>query len=56
MGKRVVRGKIKYLVKWKGHPESEQTYEPLEHLQHAMEEVQDFEKYSAKFTLLHLME
>ena len=54
MGKRVIRGRLKYLVQWKGHPEHEQTYEPLKNLENAMEAVQEFERYSTQFTGLIL--
>lgn len=33
VGKRVINGVPKYEVKWKGYPDSENTFEPLEHLQ-----------------------
>ena len=54
VGKRVVRGRLKYLVQWKGYPEHEQTYEPLEHLENAMDAVREFESYSAQFHALVL--
>ena len=55
LGKRVVRGRLKYLVQWKGYPEHEQTYESLEHLENAMDAVRDFEKYAAQFQAQVLM-
>ena len=42
------------MVQWKGYPEHEQTYEPLENLENAMDAVREFEAYSAKFQVLAL--
>ena len=32
VGKRIVNGSVKYEVKWRGYPDSENTLEPLDHL------------------------
>lgn len=32
VGKKIVNGALKYEVKWKGYPDSENTFEPLDHL------------------------
>jgi transposase InsO family protein len=39
---RIVRGKLKYLVQWEGYSQDERTWEPAEHLQHAVNAVADF--------------
>ena len=38
------RGKMKYLVKWKGYIAEENIWEGLENLKNAMEKVEEFEK------------
>jgi len=38
------RGRIKYLIKWKGYTAEENTWERLENLKNAMEKVEEFEK------------
>ena len=38
------RGKIKYLVKWKGYTAEENTWKGLENLKNAREKVEEFEK------------
>src|ERR1700742_420276 len=38
------KGETKYLVKWVGYPSSENTWEPLDHLDHAQELLDEFEK------------
>lgn len=42
-GKRVYRGKVQYLVKWKGYAEKENTWEPLEHLVNSETAVAEYE-------------
>ena len=44
MNKRKVRGKEKYLVRWKGCTAEEDTWESRENLRNAMELVEEFEK------------
>ena len=36
------RGKLQYLVKWKGYPQEESTWEPEESLKNAKKLVQEF--------------
>jgi hypothetical protein len=42
-GKRIYRGKVQYLVKWKGYGENEKTWEPLEHLVNSDTAVAEYE-------------
>ena len=44
LAKRKRYGKIQYLVKWLGYPNSENTWEPIENLSNADTKVQEFEK------------
>jgi hypothetical protein len=44
LAKRKRYGKIQFLVKWLGYPNSENTWEPLENLSNAVTKVQEFEK------------
>jgi transposase InsO family protein len=41
---RVHRGHLQYLVKWKGYPEADNTWEPTGHLKHAQEAINSFHK------------
>jgi Chromo (CHRromatin Organisation MOdifier) domain len=46
---RFVRSALKYLVRWKGYPISEATWEPTKHLKNSPSLVQQFHtKYPAK--------
>lgn len=44
IGHRRYRGKPQYLVKWKGYPTSENSWEPMAHLTNAKEEVTAYKK------------
>ena len=44
LNKRIVRGKKKFLVKWKGYTAEEDTWENKENLENAKELVEEFEK------------
>ena len=39
---RKIRGKLQYLVKWKGFAREDNTWEPAEHITHADEELENF--------------
>ena len=43
LDKKLVRKKSYYLVKWKGYPLHDATWEPLENLKNTMEKVKEFE-------------
>ena len=48
MDRRIVRGKKEYLIKWKGYPESQSTWEPNSHLTYIQELVKKFnEQYNS---------
>ena len=44
LGKRKKRGSTQYLIKWKGYPTEESTWEPERNLRNAQKIIQDFEK------------
>jgi hypothetical protein len=44
LDKRILRKKPQYLIKWLGYPLHDATWEPLEHLNNAMEKVKVFEE------------
>jgi hypothetical protein len=44
VGKRTVRGKVQYLVLWKGYPDYERTWEPASNLKQAQQAVRRFEQ------------
>lgn len=39
---RIIRRKLQYLVHWKGYGEHERTWEPVEHMTHAQDEIAEF--------------
>ena len=39
---KMIRRKFKYLVKWKGYPDSENSWEPLENIKNASEAIAKF--------------
>ncbi len=42
--KKRIKGKIKYLIKWKGYSKEESTWEPIQHLKFVKEMVKEFEE------------
>jgi hypothetical protein len=44
---RLVRGKLRYLVHWKGYEMHEQTWEPPSNLKNASNAIQDFHRYES---------
>ncbi|XP_055308972.1 chromobox protein homolog hpl-1-like [Sitodiplosis mosellana] len=48
IGRRVIRGKEKYRVKWTGYPEEEATWEPVESLQSCLELIIEFNENTAQ--------
>ena len=49
MDRRIVKGKKEYLIKWKGYPENQSTWEPNSHLTYIQELVKKFnEEYNNK--------
>ncbi|KKZ66976.1 hypothetical protein EMCG_07334, partial [[Emmonsia] crescens] len=43
LDKRIHYNKVQYLVKWEGYPSSENSWEPLWHLDNAEEEIEGYE-------------
>ena len=44
LNKRIIRGKEKFLVRWKGYTAEEDTWESRENLENAKELVEEFKK------------
>lgn len=44
LGKALVDGKEHYLIKWKGYPTSENTWEPTKHLRNAQQMIKDYHR------------
>ena len=44
LGKQEISGKVHYLVKWKGYPTEENTWEPMEHLHNARKAVNRYQQ------------
>ena len=53
-GKNKVTKKLFYLVKWKGYPEDECTWEPGEHLTHADDEIETFHRQNSNAPTIEL--
>jgi hypothetical protein len=45
--KKIKHGKPYYMIKWKGYPSSDNSWEPLRHLEHCDDLVQAFESSSS---------
>ena len=41
---RIERGKIQYLIKWKHYDDSENTWEPMHHLKHALSTLKEYHR------------
>ena len=46
--KRTYKGKVQYQVKWQNYPDSQNTWEPIEHLDNVMDLVEKFEQENRK--------
>lgn len=44
VGKRTINNEVKYNVKWVGYPSSQNTWEPISHLEDCEDLIEDFEK------------
>lgn len=44
LSRRIIGGKVEYLLKWKNYPESSSTWEPIEHLTNCVSLVKRFEQ------------
>jgi len=43
LNKKDLKGKIYYFVKWEGYPDSDNTWEPIEHLYNVLDMIEEFE-------------
>ena len=48
LDKKTIGSKVHYLVKWKGYPLSEATWEPLENLSNALDLIREFRRHEFK--------
>jgi len=48
LAKRCFKNLVEYRVKWIGYPDSDNTWEPIENLQHSKELIKEFERRSQK--------
>lgn len=48
INKKGQKEKVEYLIKWKGYPEHDSTWEPLVNLKNALELIQEFEDQKSK--------